>query len=64
MRKKMKFFFCFLGISISIGCVKLSLLKRENLPSVVNVLTNSPKILYITMRDSCKLNLLHRDRDQ
>ena len=35
---------------ISIGCIKMSLLRREYLSSAVNVLTNISKILHITKR--------------
>ena len=44
-------------------CYKLSLLRREYLPSAVNGLTNSPKILHITKRDFFNLNCLHRDQE-
>ena len=44
--------FSFLDSCIWIGCVKLSVLRREYLPSAVNVLTNSPNFLHITKRDS------------
>ena len=37
---------------------KLSLLRREYLPSTVNRSTKSPKILDITQRDSFNLNFL------
>ena len=43
--------FCFLDNSISIGSLKLSLLQRECLSSVVKVLTNSPKSPDITKRE-------------
>ena len=47
---------------ISICCYKLSLLRREYLSSAVNVLTNSPKILHITMRDFFQLKCLYSDQ--
>ena len=55
---------CFLNLSnsISIGCVKLSLLRREYLSSAGNVLTNNPKILHTTKRDSFQLNFLHSNQ--
>ena len=43
--------FCFLDNWIRIGCGKFSLLQTEYLPSAVNVLANSPKLLDITKRD-------------
>ena len=54
---------CFLDICNWIGCVKLSLLRREGLPSGVNVLTNSSKIFCITKRDfsnSIELTLINK----
>ena len=47
---------------IWIRCVKLSRFRREYLSSVVNVLTNRPKILKITKRDFSQLNCLHSDQ--
>ena len=41
-------------------CNKLPLLRREYFSSAVNGLTNSPKILHMTQRDSVNLNCLHR----
>ena len=55
-------FFSSLNICILTGCVKLSLLRREYLPSVVNVLIYSPKICCITKRDIFQLNLTHSDQ--
>ena len=43
-------------------CNKLPLLRRKYLPSAVNGLTNSPKILHINCRDFFNLNSLHRNR--
>ena len=48
--------FCFLDNCNCSCSVKLSLLRREYLPSVVNVLTDSPKTLHITKRDFFQLN--------
>ena len=47
---------------IWIGCRKFSLLRRKYLSSVVNVLTNSPKISHITNRDIFQLNFNHCDQ--
>ena len=47
---------------ILIDCLKLTLLRRENLSSAVNVLTNSPKILHSTKRDFCQLNYVQNDQ--
>ena len=47
-----KMFFCYWDNWIWRCCNKLSLLRREYLLSGVNVLTNSPKILHITQRES------------
>ena len=55
-----KKFFCFLNNCISIVCdSKFSLLQRQYSSSAVNVLTNSPKSLYITNRDILQLYLPH-----
>ena len=56
LRKNSEKYFYFWDNYIWIGCVELSLLRTEYLSSVVNVLTNSLKILYITYRDSLQLN--------
>ena len=63
MQKKVeKRFFFFRDDYISIGCVKLSLLRREYFWAAVNMLKNSPKILPITKRDFFELNCLHSDQ--
>ena len=49
----------FWGNCIWIGCLKLSLLRREYLSSPANVLRNNLNILYITKRDFLQLNYLH-----
>ena len=41
--------------------MKLSLLRREYMSLVVNVLTNSLKISHFTKRDFFKLNFIHND---
>ena len=46
---------------IRIGCVKLSLLRREYWSSAVNVLTNSYKALLLTKTDFFRLNYLQND---
>ena len=53
-KKFKKKFFCFRDDCRC--CNKLSLLRTEYLSSAVNVLTNSPKIFYITSRDILQLN--------
>ena len=52
--------FCFWDNSIWIGCIKLSVLRREYLPSELNLLKNSLKILHITNRDLF-VSQLHSD---
>ena len=55
--------FCFLDNCNWIGCVNLSLLRRENLWTAVNVLKNGPNILHITKRDFFQCNnYLHIDQ--
>ena len=49
--------FCFSDKYASSCCVKFSMLTREYLPSVVNVLTNSVKISDPTIADFVQLNL-------
>ena len=44
-----------------IGCVKLSLLRREYWSSAVNVLTNTYKALHLTKTDLFRLNYLQSD---
>ena len=61
MENKIENFFCVLGNCICIGCVILSLLRREYLSSAVNLIPNSLKILHITKRDFFRLNCLHSD---
>ena len=57
-----KMFFCFWDNCVRIGCVKLSLLRREYLSSAVNVLTNSYKALHLTKTDFFLLNYLPSDQ--
>ena len=56
LRKNLENYFYFWDNCILIGCVKLSLLKREYLSPAVNVLRNNFKIFHITKRDFFKLN--------
>ena len=48
MQEKIRKSFLFGDSCVRIGCVKLSLLRREYLSSAVNVLTNSYKALHLT----------------
>ena len=50
--------FSFWHNCIWIGCIKLSLWRREYLSMALNVLTNSVKIFRITNRDFLQLNCL------
>ena len=50
--------YCFLDKCFWIGCVKLSLLRKEYLPSAFNVLKGSPKLLYINKSNFFQLNFL------
>ena len=61
-RKSWEIFFCLWDNSVWIGCVKLSLLRREYLLSAVNALTNSLETLHITKRDFFELNCLFSDQ--
>ena len=54
--------FVFLENIVRIGCVKLSLLRREYLSSAVSVLTNSYKALRLTKTDFSRLNYLPNDQ--
>ena len=56
------FFLFFAEKWISIGCVKLSLVRRQYLSSAVRVLTNSLRIFHVTMRHSFELNYLHSNQ--
>ena len=46
------------------GCGKFSLLWREYLSSIVNVLTNSPKISDLTKREVSQLALSQNDEQR
>ena len=62
MQKKVKKKF-FLSDIIASELIALNCqIRREYLSSVVNVLTNSRKILHITKRDFFQLNFLHSDQ--
>ena len=58
-KKKIDTAFCFSDNCIWIGCIKLTLLRREYLWLVVNVLTNSAKILHIPKGGFFQLNCLY-----
>ena len=60
--KKIRKSFLFGENCVLIGCVKLSLLRREYLSSAVNVLTNSYKALRLTKTDFFRLNYLPNDQ--
>ena len=62
MQKKIRKSFLFEDNCVQIGCVKLSLLRREYLSSAVNVLTNSYKALRLTKTDFSSLNYLPNDQ--
>ena len=46
---------------VRIGCVNLSLLRREYFSSAVNVLTNTDNALHLTKTDFFRLNYLQND---
>ena len=46
---------------VRIGCVNLSLLRREYFSSAVNVLRNTDKALHMTKTDFFRLNYLQND---
>ena len=50
-RSKWQKVFCSWDKSILIGCIKLSLLRREYLSAVVDLLTNSLNTLHVTQSD-------------
>ena len=54
--------FCFRVNCIWIGCVKLSLLRREYLPSALSVLGKSLEILHITKINLLQVNCNHSDK--
>ena len=56
-RKNAEKVFCFREYSTSSYCVKFSMFRREHLSLVVNVLTNSVKILDQTKSDFVLLDL-------
>ena len=61
-KKKMRKSFLFGDNCVRIGCVKISLLRREYLSSAVNVLTNSYNALRLTKTDFFRLNYLPNDQ--
>ena len=62
MQKKIRKSFLLGDNCVRIGCVRLSLLRREYLSSAVNVLTNSYKALHLTKTDFFRLNYLPNDQ--
>ena len=62
MQKKIRKSFLFGDNCVRIGCVQLSLLRREYLSSAVSVLTNSYKALRLTKTDFFRLNYLPNDQ--
>ena len=60
--KNLEKFFSFSDNWISIGILKLSLLRTGYFSSVANVLTSSPKIWHVNKRDFFQLNWLGSDR--
>ena len=62
MQKKKKNVFSFIDKCMLIGCFKLCILRRDFLPSTVNVLTKSPIILHITKRKFFKLSFRHSNQ--
>ena len=61
-KKNQEKVFCFWDNCIWICCVKLSLLRREYLPSTLSVLGKSFEILHITNRQFLQVNCLHSDQ--
>ena len=61
MQKQIRKSFLFGDNCVRIGCVKLSLLRREYLSSAVNMLTNSYKALRQTKIDFFRLNYFPND---
>ena len=61
-KKKSEKFFRFWDNCIWKCCNKLPLLRKEYLSSLVNLLTNSSKILHLTKSDFFRLHCLHSDQ--
>ena len=59
LKKSCKKILPFTENCISIGYLKLSLLRRQYFWSAVNVFKNSPEILPLTKRDFFELNSFH-----
>ena len=55
-------FLSFSDISVSIGSIILSLLRRAYLALTVSVLANRLKLFHITKTDFFRLNCLHSDQ--
>ena len=63
MQKKIEKMLFFLRDNcIGIGCVKLSQVRREYLPSALCLLGNSVEILHVTNRRFLPVNCLHSDQ--
>ena len=62
MDQKLEKVFCFRDTGIWIGWLKLSLIRREYLPSALSVLGNSLEISNVTNRDFLQLNCIHSDQ--
>ena len=62
MQKKITKSFLFGDNCVRIGCVKLSLLRREYLSSAVNVLTNSYNAFRLTKTEFLRFNYLPNDQ--
>ena len=62
MQKRIRKSFLFGDNCVRIGCVKLSLLRREYLSSAVKVIKNSYKALHLTKTDFFRLNYLPNDQ--
>ena len=60
--RKLRKTFCFWDNCISIGIVKLSLLRTGYFSSVANVLASSPKIWHVNKKNFFQLNFLGSDR--
>ena len=61
-RKKLRKRFCFWDNCISIGIVKLCLLRKQYFSSAANVLTGSPKICHVNNIDVLELNWVGSDQ--
>ena len=62
MEQKIDKIFSFLDNCVCIGSRSFPQFQREYLPSVVNVVTNTPKILHITKRDTFQISFPQSER--